>query len=73
MSIKVTIVDVDHLFQNITTQDEQIFEDYMRQRPCSQCGLDHRFKPDLNDIKSSIDHASELIALFFNEDKRKNE
>jgi hypothetical protein len=55
------------LYENLTEQDERYFEDYLRYTSCSKCGKDHRFKPGIKDVQTSIDHASELIALFFNE------
>jgi hypothetical protein len=55
------------------TDDELYFEDYLQHRPCFQCGKDHRFKPNFNDVQTSIDHVPELIALFFNEDSSRHE
>ena len=57
----------DSLYGNVNKQAETYFEDYMRYNPSSQCGKDHRFKPSFHDLQTSIDHASELVALFFNE------
>jgi hypothetical protein len=62
----MSIEDTDNSNHNITVQDEQYFEEYIRQERCSECGEDHRFKPSFNDVKSSIDHAFELLALFIN-------
>jgi Zn ribbon nucleic-acid-binding protein len=58
--------DRDPLYQNIIEEDGLYFEDYLRHESCSQCGHDYRFKPSIKDVQTSIDHASELIALFFN-------
>jgi hypothetical protein len=61
----MTNIDTDRLSQNVTKQDEQYFEEYIQQRPCSQCGQDHRFRPNNKGVPSSIHHMSELITLFF--------
>jgi hypothetical protein len=60
-------LDHNSSYQNVTERDERYFEDYIRYNPSSQCGKDHRFKPSFHDLQTSIDHASELVALFFNE------
>jgi hypothetical protein len=70
---KMTIMHTDNLYQDVTKQDEQYFDEYMLQKCCPQCGKDHRFKPRFSDVKSSIHDASKLIALFFKEDLGKGE
>lgn len=57
--------DHDLLYEKVTEQDKQYFEDYLRYIPCSQCGKDHRFKPSYDYVQSSIDNASELLSSFF--------
>jgi hypothetical protein len=61
----MTIVDDDRLYQRITKQDELYYEEYVSHSPCSECGQDHRFRPGIKGVPSSIDHISELITLFF--------
>lgn len=56
----------DFLDHQVTELDEIYFEDFIQHKPCPQCGHDHSFKPSFNDVQTSIDHASELISLFFN-------
>jgi len=55
----------DSLYLNITKQDELDFEYFIQHKPCLHCGEDHRFKPSMDGVQANIDHASELIALFF--------
>lgn len=59
--------DHDLLYEKVAEQDEQYFEDYLWYKPCSQCGKDHRFRPIFKKVRTSIDYASELVALFFDE------
>jgi len=64
-SIDKNSLDCDSFYQNVTEEDERHFEYYMQHESCLQCGIDHRFKPSVDGVQTSIDHASELIALFF--------
>jgi|tagenome__1003787_1003787.scaffolds.fasta_scaffold20977437_5 hypothetical protein len=64
-SLDKNSLDHDSLYQNVSEQDERYFEYYIQHKHCLQCGKDHRFRPSLDGVQSSIDHTSELIALFF--------
>ncbi|HEY7570064.1 MAG TPA: hypothetical protein VH796_01725 [Nitrososphaeraceae archaeon] len=66
-------LDQDLLCQSVTKQNVLDLEYYIQHKPCSQCGEDHRFKPSFEDIETSIENASELIALFFIEESNKND
>jgi hypothetical protein len=65
--------DQDLLYEKVSEQDVQYFEDYLWYTPCSQCGKDHRFRPIFKKVQTSIDYASELVVLFFNEGSNKVE
>jgi hypothetical protein len=64
--LEIKSSDYNFLHQQVIKSGEIRFEDYLRHKACLKCGHDHSFKPTFNDIQSSIDHASELISLFFN-------
>jgi hypothetical protein len=60
-------------YQNVTERDEWYFEDYLRHKPCPLCGKDHRLMPSFEYTETSIEKASELIALFFKKGSSRDE
>jgi hypothetical protein len=65
-SLDNNVPNYNSLFQEVTDLDELNFEEYLSHKPCFKCRHDHTFKPSFNNLQTSIDHASELVALFFN-------
>lgn len=72
-SLDKNALDNNSSYQDVIELDELYFEDYMRQKFCYQCGKDHRFKPSFKGLQTNIDHAPELVTLFFNEGSTKVE
>jgi hypothetical protein len=64
--LEVKSSEYKFLYQEVIESDEIDFENFIRYKPCPNCGHDHSFKPSFNDVQTSIEHASELISSFFN-------
>jgi hypothetical protein len=67
--LQIKSSDYSSIYQHIT-ESVEISQDFMQYKSCSECGRDHGFKPNFNDIKTSIDHTSEMISLFFKEESK---